>query len=125
VIDFPQIAGVMGLTPRERRQISGAAMAPAVAGSKQAQGAQVQASSPYALFGVDSAGHMRKLEEIEAEVIRMAIARYDGRMSEVARRLAIGRSTLYRKLKELGLEQGTDAPPGGDPPEDAPRAVNE
>jgi DNA-binding NtrC family response regulator len=25
-------------------------------------------------------------------------------MSEVARRLGIGRSTLYRKLKELGLE---------------------
>jgi DNA-binding NtrC family response regulator len=34
----------------------------------------------------------------------MAIARYDGHMSEVARRLGIGRSTLYRKLKELGLE---------------------
>jgi DNA-binding NtrC family response regulator len=25
-------------------------------------------------------------------------------MSEVARRLGIGRSTLYRKLKEFGLE---------------------
>jgi DNA-binding NtrC family response regulator len=47
---------------------------------------------------------MRKLEDIESEVIRMAIGRYDGHMSEVARRLGIGRSTLYRKLKELGLE---------------------
>jgi DNA-binding NtrC family response regulator len=37
-------------------------------------------------------------------VIRLAISRYDGHMSEVARRLGIGRSTLYRKLKELGLE---------------------
>ena len=36
----------------------------------------------------------------------MAILRYDGHMSEVARRLVIGRSTLYRKLKELGLETG-------------------
>jgi len=36
----------------------------------------------------------------------MAIARYDGHMSEVARRLGIGRSTLYRKLKELGIESG-------------------
>jgi DNA-binding NtrC family response regulator len=52
----------------------------------------------------DIAGHMRKLEEIETEVIRMAISRYDGHMSEVARRLGIGRSTLYRKLKDLGLE---------------------
>jgi DNA-binding NtrC family response regulator len=53
----------------------------------------------------DIAGHMRKLEEIETEVIRMAISRYDGHMSEVARRLGIGRSTLYRKLKDLGLEE--------------------
>jgi transcriptional regulator of acetoin/glycerol metabolism len=29
---------------------------------------------------------------------------YRGRMTEVARRLGIGRSTLYRRLKELGLE---------------------
>ena len=36
----------------------------------------------------------------------MAIDHYDGHMSEVARRLGIGRSTLYRKLKEFGLEQG-------------------
>ena len=34
----------------------------------------------------------------------MAIGRYEGHMSEVARRLGIGRSTLYRKLKEFGLE---------------------
>jgi transcriptional regulator of acetoin/glycerol metabolism len=26
-------------------------------------------------------------------------------MSEVSRRLGIGRSTLYRKLKDLGLEE--------------------
>ena len=30
-------------------------------------------------------------------------------MSEVARRLGIGRSTLYRKLKEFGLEGDADA----------------
>ena len=48
---------------------------------------------------------MRRLEEIESEMIRLAIARYEGHMSEVARRLGIGRSTLYRKLKDLGLEQ--------------------
>jgi DNA-binding NtrC family response regulator len=27
-------------------------------------------------------------------------------MSEVARKLRIGRSTLYRRLRELGLESG-------------------
>ncbi|MGH6819991.1 MAG: helix-turn-helix domain-containing protein, partial [Methylocella sp.] len=65
--------------------------------------------SAFGLSATDLAGHMRRLEEIEAEVIRMAIARYDGRMSEVARRLGIGRSTLYRKLKDLGLDQGDDS----------------
>jgi DNA-binding NtrC family response regulator len=30
-------------------------------------------------------------------------------MSEVARRLGIGRSTLYRKLKEFGLEPAGSA----------------
>ena len=53
------------------------------------------------LFEAD--GHMRSLEEIEADVIRLAIGHYRGRMTEVARRLGIGRSTLYRKLAELGI----------------------
>jgi DNA-binding NtrC family response regulator len=54
-----------------------------------------------ALYQAD--GHMRSLEEIEADVIRLAIGHYRGRMTEVARRLNIGRSTLYRKLAELGI----------------------
>ncbi len=56
-----------------------------------------------ALTLVDAAGNVRPLDEIEAEVIRFAIARYRGQMSEVARRLKIGRSTLYRKLEEIGI----------------------
>src|SRR5262249_12221528 len=49
-------------------------------------------------------GDVRPLEEIENEVIRFAITHYRGQMSEVARKLQIGRSTLYRKLKDLGLD---------------------
>ncbi|MBV9842449.1 MAG: sigma-54-dependent Fis family transcriptional regulator [Sphingomonadaceae bacterium] len=49
-------------------------------------------------------GHLRPLDAIEADVIRLAIGHYQGRMSEVARRLGIGRSTLYRKLGELGMD---------------------
>src|ERR1700732_1391127 len=45
-------------------------------------------------------GEMRPLEEMESEIIRFAISHYRGQMSEVARRLKIGRSTLYRKLDE-------------------------
>ncbi|MEM1131507.1 MAG: sigma-54 dependent transcriptional regulator [Pseudomonadota bacterium] len=49
-------------------------------------------------------GNLRPLEEIEADVIRLAIGHYRGKMTEVARRLGIGRSTLYRKLSELGID---------------------
>jgi len=49
-------------------------------------------------------GNLRPLEEIESDVIRLAIGHYRGRMTEVARRLGIGRSTLYRKLSDLGID---------------------
>ncbi len=49
-------------------------------------------------------GNLRPLEEIEGDVIRLAIGHYRGRMTEVARRLGIGRSTLYRKLADLGID---------------------
>ncbi len=52
-------------------------------------------------------GEVRPLEVMEAETIRFAIAHYRGQMSEVARRLKIGRSTLYRKLDEAAA--ATDA----------------
>lgn len=54
------------------------------------------------LFAND--GHLRKLTEIEGDVIRLAIELYRGRISEVARRLGIGRSTLYRKMDEHGID---------------------
>lgn len=55
------------------------------------------------LRSLDGDGHVRSLADIEAEMIKTAIGHYGGRMSEVARRLGIGRSTLYRKLKDYGL----------------------
>jgi DNA-binding NtrC family response regulator len=48
-------------------------------------------------------GEVRSLVQLEEELIRRAIAHYDGQMSEVARKLGIGRSTLYRKLKDFGI----------------------
>jgi DNA-binding NtrC family response regulator len=62
-----------------------------------------------ALSVLDANGEMRPLEEIETEIIRFAISHYRGQMSEVARRLRIGRSTLYRKLRDLGLEDNSAA----------------
>lgn len=57
------------------------------------------------LRSLDDTGHVRELSAIEEEMIRIAIDHYGGRMTEVAKRLGIGRSTLYRKLKEYGLEE--------------------
>jgi DNA-binding NtrC family response regulator len=54
---------------------------------------------------LDPQGEVRPLEEIEADAIRFAITHYRSQMSQVARRLRIGRSTLYRKLESLGLGQ--------------------
>jgi len=53
-------------------------------------------------------GNVRPLEDIEADAIRFALAHYRGQMSEVARRLRIGRSTLYRKLDTLGLAEAAE-----------------
>ncbi|MFX5718345.1 helix-turn-helix domain-containing protein, partial [Acinetobacter baumannii] len=55
---------------------------------------------------LDEAGHVRPMDALETEALKFAIEHYRGQMSQVARRLGIGRSTLYRKLKELGIEQG-------------------
>ena len=52
----------------------------------------------------DREGHLRSLQDIERDLIALAIDTYEGKMSEIARRLGMGRSTLYRKLREHDLE---------------------
>jgi DNA-binding NtrC family response regulator len=59
---------------------------------------------PSILRFIDESGDVRKLEEIEAEAIRFALSHYHGQMSQMARKLGIGRSTLYRKMKDIGVE---------------------
>ncbi len=61
-----------------------------------------------ALGMLTDAGEVRPLEEMENEIIRFAIAHYRGQMSEVARRLKIGRSTLYRKLDDAAVHNPAD-----------------
>ncbi len=114
VTDFPQIASAMNMMPRERKPTLEAAAEMAVlAGSAVTVSART--GNSFGVSATDAAGNMRKLEEIEGELIRMAIERYHGRMAEVARRLGIGRSTLYRKLKDLGLEQPAETPADEEP----------
>ncbi|TNE62459.1 MAG: sigma-54-dependent Fis family transcriptional regulator [Alphaproteobacteria bacterium] len=52
----------------------------------------------------DASGEIRTLATLEAAIIAAALQKYNGRMAEVARRLGIGRSTLYRKVSEYGLD---------------------
>ena len=83
------------------------AFAPPHAAKVAAQHAPLAGNSSTAFENVavfDRDGHLRSLEAIERDLIELAIATYDGRMSEVARRLGMGRSTLYRKLRDHGLE---------------------
>jgi DNA-binding NtrC family response regulator len=53
---------------------------------------------------INSRGHIRAMDVIEADILRIAILHYNGQLSEVARRLGIGRSTLYRKIADYGLD---------------------
>ncbi len=64
----------------------------------------LQASAAPRLGMLDEEGEVRAISDIEGDVIRFALDHYNGRMSEVARRLGIGRSTLYRRVRELGLD---------------------
>ncbi len=109
VAEFPQIAahiegyevrvppapapGAPGTAPREREIV------------------RVEIRDPNAMSLIGSNGEMRTLEDIETATIRFALTHYRGQMSEIARRLGIGRSTLYRKMKEYGLEEASESDP--------------
>ncbi len=64
------------------------------------------------LLMLTPSGEIRPLEELEGEIIRFAISHYRGQMSEVARRLKIGRSTLYRKIDEAAEDVADDGKTG-------------
>src|SRR5215208_2705641 len=120
--EFPQIAALAlrpaGETEAEAAQApsiaAGMAFPPGIAEWANTVPAPSQHYGTVPLF--DGEGHIRSLEAIEAEAIRFAIHHYRGQMSEVARRLHIGRSTLYRKLESLSL--------AGEKPEPETKAVS-
>jgi DNA-binding NtrC family response regulator len=53
--------------------------------------------------GADEGGATLNLEELERKTIARAMEQNKGNLSDVARQLGIGRSTLYRKLEQYGL----------------------
>ncbi len=113
VEEFPQIAAQIegvdlgapdGEPPAEALKLDATLVRPPSAAPAPAPKAETQIR-----FGdtslVTEDGHIRALDAIEEEVIRLALERYNGKMSEVARRLGIGRSTLYRKIADYGLQE--------------------
>lgn len=94
--DFPQISG---LTPAMAQAVEATDASPldrlVPANESDEEGA---------VSVLDREGHLRTLEDIERDLIAFAIETYHGHMSEVARRLGIGRSTLYRKVREHALD---------------------
>jgi DNA-binding NtrC family response regulator len=106
--EFPQIAAQMpGFRLPEPEPLPVVEIAPEI--YSDLAGADPAATSNEATLAgtlrlVDVDGHVRPFAAVEEEMIRFAIDYYKGRMTQVARRLGIGRSTLYRKLKDYGID---------------------
>ena len=71
---------------------------------------RVEVRDPNTLNVLGRTGDVLPLAHLEAEMIKFAIQHYRGQMSEVARKLGIGRSTLYRKMSDLGIQDTAQAP---------------
>ena len=68
---------------------------------------RVEMRDPNVIRVLDEHGEVRAVEAVEKDLIGFARTHYRGHMTEMARRLGIGRSTLYRKMREYGLVEGT------------------
>ncbi len=96
--DFPQISGL------SRDVAEAAEEAPLVLEGAQGKAANPAPEADMPVRITTGEGHVRALEEVERDLIEFAIGTYSGHMSEIARRLGIGRSTLYRKVREHHLD---------------------
>jgi len=101
--EFPQIADkVQGYDVRIPPAPPPVAADPAASAAYRP--ASFDRHDPHSLRLINDSGDVRMLEEIETEAIRFALAHYRGQMSQMARKLGIGRSTLYRKMKDIGID---------------------
>jgi len=53
---------------------------------------------------------LRPLEDVEMEHILRVLKKCKNNQAKAARMLGIGRNTLWRKLKELGMAEANAAP---------------
>jgi DNA-binding NtrC family response regulator len=111
--DFPQTVGHAvadaALAPSEPLVVA-PSTAPAMVSGSDIPIAPLAAAGSLSMLSAD--GEVRPLDDMENEIIRFAISHYRGQMSEVARRLKIGRSTLYRKLDEAAANDPAEGDAG-------------
>lgn len=100
--DFPQLASLIDELP-ELEPIATGSPANDFTPSNVGTGIGSGSDEGQPVRVMDRAGELRTLEEVERDLIQYAIDFYAGHMSEVARKLGIGRSTLYRKVREHDL----------------------
>ena len=108
--DFPQIVARTAGTDEARRS-SGSAptpIAPTHIDDTALILQQSDALTPSSDRFLTPEGEITPISALERELIIVALDHYNGHMSKIARALGIGRSTLYRKLKEYGLEDSIE-----------------
>lgn len=113
--EFPQIASAMsGSTNAHETTMASSFdhqnIAPAFApndpniiGANEGNQPFSETEQDAAMWLMDRSDNIRTLEDLEADIITAAYEHYNGQISEIARRLGIGRSTLYRKLREYNI----------------------
>jgi DNA-binding NtrC family response regulator len=109
--DFPQLVAA-GAGRDEAKRQAAATLTPSVpvhidAASSRRSEAAGRHTAPDRF--VAETGEVAALADVERELIVFALRHYGYRMSRVARALGIGRSTLYRKLREYGLDEGLES----------------
>ncbi len=115
--EFPQIAAhVEGFEvatptlPEPRSESPAPYTGPAMIGDETQEPQMIEVSreneppNPVGVRVMTESGHIRPLEAVEADMIRLALGRYRGHMTDIAKHLGIGRSTLYRKMRDIGLQ---------------------
>ncbi len=105
--DFPQLSAALNGPDEVRRQLAGtgADRGPThIDAAPPAHSEKIETQpSPVIERFTDDEGRVRTLADVERDLIVFALEQHKGRITSVAKSLGMGRSTLYRKLKEYGL----------------------
>lgn len=65
------------------------------------------------LEAVGIIGQIKTIDQMEYDALRASLARNYWNVNEVSKELGIGRATIYRKVKEYGLDREISNPKGG------------